>query len=154
MASLVIELSDFNKRLNEEFTASQRLKPGESKGIRELQVLACFKSYTKLIEKEFTVDQLIKAEEGKVITSLQVLAYFKSYTKLTEKVGSVDRIFNLYIFSMIACSLPTAIIAPIKLIHSKWGIYVLFNACNVFGYFYRLCGLCLLPAQVFTQRKL
>ncbi|KAI1700719.1 GUstatory Receptor family [Ditylenchus destructor] len=119
MASLVIELSDFNNRL----------------------------------EEEFTVDQLIKVEEGKVITSLQVLAYFKSYTKLTEKVGSVDRIFNLYIFSMIACSLPTAIIAPIKLIHSKWGIYVLFNACNVFGYFYRLCGLCLLPAQVFTQLK-
>ncbi|KAI1700717.1 hypothetical protein DdX_16526 [Ditylenchus destructor] len=52
MASLVIELSDFNNRLDEDFTASQRLKPGESKGIREIQVIAYFKSYTKLTEKD------------------------------------------------------------------------------------------------------
>ncbi|KAI1707862.1 hypothetical protein Ddc_14627 [Ditylenchus destructor] len=47
MASLVIELSDFNNRLNEEFTADQFLKAEEGKVITSVQVLAYFKSYTR-----------------------------------------------------------------------------------------------------------
>ncbi|KAI1710252.1 7tm chemosensory receptor domain-containing protein [Ditylenchus destructor] len=119
MASLVIELSEFNSQLNQEFTLN---RPSEIK-------------------------------DGKTISAPQVLTYFKSYTHLTEKVGRVDRIFNLYIFAMIACTLPTAIFAPVNLIHSQLDIHLLFNIHGVVCSIYRLCGLCLLPAQVFTQLK-
>ncbi|KAI1710251.1 7tm chemosensory receptor domain-containing protein [Ditylenchus destructor] len=119
MASLVIELSEFNSQLNQEFTLN---RPSKNK-------------------------------DCKTISASQVLTYFKSYTHLTEKVGRVDHVFNLYIFAMIACSLPTAIFAPVNLIHSEWDVELLFNIHGVVCSGYRLCGLCLLPAQVFTQLK-
>ncbi|KAI1700385.1 hypothetical protein Ddc_18101 [Ditylenchus destructor] len=58
MASLIIELSDFNNRLDEEFTADQLLKAEEGKTITSHQVLAYFKSYTKLTEKVGSVDRI------------------------------------------------------------------------------------------------
>ncbi|KAI1710256.1 GUstatory Receptor family [Ditylenchus destructor] len=116
MASLIMELSEFNSKLNEEFAATQS-----------------------------------QLEEGTVITAPQVLIRFKFYTHLTDKVGRVDNIFNLYIFATIACSLSTAIIAPIKLFHADWHIALLFRIHDTIPY--KLCGLCLLPAQVFTQVK-
>ncbi|KAI1717513.1 CBR-GUR-4 protein [Ditylenchus destructor] len=85
--------------------------------------------------------------------AIGIVFYCKNYSDLVKKVRKADRIFNGYIFVMVAIWLPITIFAPISLAKIRLSFDLIFRVNDLFRCAYHLCGLCIIPAQVYTQLR-
>ncbi|KAI1709676.1 CBR-GUR-4 protein [Ditylenchus destructor] len=82
-----------------------------------------------------------------------IVFFCKNYSDLVKKVRKADQIFNGYILAMVAIWLPITIFAPISLAKIKLSFDLIFRVNDLFRCAYHLCGLCIIPAQVYTQLR-
>ncbi|KAI1732496.1 hypothetical protein Ddc_01365 [Ditylenchus destructor] len=81
------------------------------------------------------------------------LAVCNGYSNTVDKVHMADRIFSMFTFVMIAIWLPTTIFAPVAFLHTEWSIYLIFRMYDVFRTIFHLFGLCIIPAQIYSEHQ-
>uniref|UniRef100_A0A915D344 Uncharacterized protein n=1 Tax=Ditylenchus dipsaci TaxID=166011 RepID=A0A915D344_9BILA len=81
----------------------------------------------------------------------KLLHNFGKHNGLADKISEVDGIFKIYAFTMMIMGSTTTIFAMLSLIRTEKSFYLLFSAHDLACCLYHLFGLCVIPAQVYTQ---